>query len=325
MKYAWTFFYLLLFLSFATFNISSSAGAANRICASCHFGATDVDSGSLFIVNLPSGYAHNTVYPLELCVVDTDQIAAGFRLEASIGSLSIPQEEQNAQIMSGEATHNKRTLLVHDTACWKVNWMAPLSGNEETLFTFRANAVNFDFTNQGDHGGYFMQASGGVLPVQLLQFEAIALNTHIQINWSTTQEVNNAAFELLRSTNRDSWELLTTVNGSGNSSELIEYSYADHNPLPGTSLYKLRQIDYDGSYYESRVIKVYFKENHLSRTVWTIGETITIDHFGVLTLYDITGRRLSHSNDGRLMIPIVSPGIYLLSSSISTQKIWIRQ
>ncbi|MBK7500951.1 MAG: T9SS type A sorting domain-containing protein [Ignavibacteriales bacterium] len=46
------------------------------------------------------------------------------------------------------------------------------------------------------------------------------------------------------------------VNGNGTSTETHTYSFTDQNPVPGKSYYKLKQIDFDGSFEYSNIVEV---------------------------------------------------------------------
>lgn len=89
----------------------------------------------------------------------------------------------------------------------------------------------------------------GPLPIELLSFDArIANETKIELSWQTATETNNDFFTIERSSNGVSFEIVVTVDGSGNSTELRSYSGMDNNPLEGTSYYRLKQTDFDGQF-----------------------------------------------------------------------------
>lgn len=86
----------------------------------------------------------------------------------------------------------------------------------------------------------------GVLPVKLINFEAMLNSNDVLINWSTASELNNKHFNILRSTNGLDFEVIATIEGAGNSSASISYSYSDVNPPKSTLYYLLKQVDFDG-------------------------------------------------------------------------------
>lgn len=87
----------------------------------------------------------------------------------------------------------------------------------------------------------------GPLPVELVYFETRLENENeIKIDWATATEINNDYFTIERSTDVQNWDLITTVDGAGNSNQLIRYSSTDVLNDVGTYYYRLTQVDYDG-------------------------------------------------------------------------------
>ncbi|BDQ03105.1 M14 family zinc carboxypeptidase [Ignavibacterium sp.] len=89
-----------------------------------------------------------------------------------------------------------------------------------------------------------------VIPVELSSFDASVSQNKILLNWTTSSEINNSGFEVQRKIlNRNSdWQKIGFVKGSGTTTEKNNYSFTDNKPLSGTILYRLKQIDYDGTY-----------------------------------------------------------------------------
>ncbi len=88
---------------------------------------------------------------------------------------------------------------------------------------------------------------GAPLPVELLEFNAVANGDQVQINWATATEINNDYFTIEKSKDGKVWEEFMKVNGAGNSSQMIEYFEVDYNPYNGVSYYRLKQTDFDGT------------------------------------------------------------------------------
>jgi hypothetical protein len=71
-------------------------------------------------------------------------------------------------------------------------------------------------------------------------------------------EQNNKGFEVQRATPSGGWITIGFVVGSGNGKANTNYQYLDKNLQPGTYLYRLRQIDFDGHYQYSKTVQVVF-------------------------------------------------------------------
>lgn len=87
----------------------------------------------------------------------------------------------------------------------------------------------------------------GVLPVELLFFNANITDGQIELKWSTASELNNDIFTLERSRNGKDFELITTIEGNGTTTLESNYEHVDNNPYLGLSFYRLSQTDYDGT------------------------------------------------------------------------------
>ncbi|MFH0736837.1 MAG: YCF48-related protein [bacterium] len=99
-----------------------------------------------------------------------------------------------------------------------------------------------------------------VVPVELTSFTASATGSYVNLAWKTATENNNSGFEVQRKTNEleIEWTTLGFKPGAGNSTSPIYYYYSDD--LSGLSstyaIYRLKQVDYDGSVNYSNEIKV---------------------------------------------------------------------
>ncbi len=139
-------------------------------------------------------------------------------------------------------------------------WSPQNSGTNNTLYT-----INFVDQNNGwvcgDSGTILYTPNGGT-PVELTGFVAKISGNNVYLNWQTTTEINNKGFEVQRlfvnhklSIN-NLWERIGFVNGCGTTTEPQSYSFRDINLQPGKYSYRLKQIDFDGTYKYSEVIEV---------------------------------------------------------------------
>lgn len=94
------------------------------------------------------------------------------------------------------------------------------------------------------------------LPVELVYFKARAAQNKAIMEWATAAEINNEFFTIERSTDGKNFQTLATVEGAGNSSTQISYTYTDESAPTGTSYYRLKQTDYDGKFEYFKLIAV---------------------------------------------------------------------
>jgi C1A family cysteine protease len=100
------------------------------------------------------------------------------------------------------------------------------------------------------------------VPVELTSFSAVPEGTNIRLVWLTATETNNQQFEIYRKTiNEDrigEWLLVGYREGKGTTNEPQYYSYLDDiSGINATAFeYRLKQVDFDGSYSFSEEIRV---------------------------------------------------------------------
>ncbi len=105
-------------------------------------------------------------------------------------------------------------------------------------------------------------ASSCALPVDLLFFKAkYSSRYHVQIDWTTTKEKANAYFTLEKSTDGLHFQLLTTITGKENSTNLTTYTYNDEISFQEVLYYRLTQTDIDGTLSSLGVQVVYPEAN----------------------------------------------------------------
>lgn len=97
---------------------------------------------------------------------------------------------------------------------------------------------------------------GPAVPVELASFTASVSGNTVTLNWITSTEMNNSGFDILRSVQKDVWEKIAFVRGNGTTTEINYYSFEDENLNAGKYSYRLKQIDFDGSYEYSNVVYV---------------------------------------------------------------------
>jgi hypothetical protein len=98
-------------------------------------------------------------------------------------------------------------------------------------------------------------------PVELISFTAETDNNNVVLNWKTATETNNSGFEILRSgQNENNWGQIGFVEGRGTTTNESNYSFTDRDLSTGNYEYKLKQIDYDGSFHYSNVVDITISE-----------------------------------------------------------------
>jgi hypothetical protein len=98
-----------------------------------------------------------------------------------------------------------------------------------------------------------------IVPVELKSFTATTNGKEVILNWSTATELNNQGFEIERSEDNTIFNKIGFVPGFGTTTEPKSYSYSDQSANTGTNYYRIKQVDFDGSYKYSDVVEIDFK------------------------------------------------------------------
>ena len=106
------------------------------------------------------------------------------------------------------------------------------------------------------------QLGNPVIPVELVSFIASVSMNNVNLKWTVGSEVNNAGFEIERkvfslpagqtgpqsAVSNFEFERIGFVDGKGTTTESTTYSFVDNNVTPGSYKYRIKQIDFDGSF-----------------------------------------------------------------------------
>jgi hypothetical protein len=86
------------------------------------------------------------------------------------------------------------------------------------------------------------------LPIELLNFDA-ALDQHDNVvsKWKTASEKDCDFFTVEKTKDGVNFEFVGKVKGSGTTDTQHEYTLLDESPFEGTSYYRLKQTDFDGT------------------------------------------------------------------------------
>ena len=126
----------------------------------------------------------------------------------------------------------------------------PLNGsgfsNQAAAITFRiygCNPVSSNGTLRLDE----ISINAAALPVTLLSFTAKPEGNRVQLEWTTTSELDADRFVVERSYNSGEYIFVGEVAANGTTYERHYYGLTDLNPYPGTNIYRLKQIDLNGA------------------------------------------------------------------------------
>jgi hypothetical protein len=142
------------------------------------------------------------------------------------------------------------------------------------------------------------------VPVELVSFTASIVQNAVELSWLTATELNNQGFQVERKTESTNWDNIGFVNGYGTTTETQFYSFIDQNLNPGSYFYRLKQIDFDGSfkYYElAETVEIgalqtfYLSQNFPNpfNPATIISWQVPVDGYTTLKVYDDLGREVA--------------------------------
>ncbi len=157
-------------------------------------------------------------------------------------------------------------------------WYAPLYGDNhyysldplpvpvgnlvegENLIEFKSNTVEHHGIEVLWPGSAVAVRYGIALPVQIASFTAVpVVDEGVRLAWTTLSETNNYGFEVQKAQGSpDGFQTVPNgfVAGAGTSTRTMTYAFVDPVVPSGTTYYRLKQIDLDGSIRHSEPVRV---------------------------------------------------------------------
>lgn len=86
------------------------------------------------------------------------------------------------------------------------------------------------------------------LPVTLVDFYVSRAENRAVLQWQTSLEKRSSYFEVQQSKDTRAWNTLGRVSAAGQSTALVSYSFVDPAIRSGTQYYRLKMVDFDGSF-----------------------------------------------------------------------------
>jgi hypothetical protein len=170
-----------------------------------------------------------------------------------------------------------------------------------------ADSVFLEFDIEPVAGGTEIEAILGfdvsdIVPVELVSFTAKGLTDGVILEWSTASELNNLGFEIQHRVGT-AYQYIDFVDGYGTTLEPQFYSYQVTDLDHGSHAFRLKQIDFDGTFSFSPLVEAvvglpgayhltavqpnpFNQETQFALSV-AKGQRV------VIGLYDLSGRRVA--------------------------------
>jgi hypothetical protein len=232
------------------------------------------------------------------------------RISTNNGTTWVPLQGNYTNPGTGSFQPNGEPLYDGTQATW-VEEEISLAG-----YTSFQNRLRFELRTDGSvtRDGWYLDDISiyvfTIIPVELSSFTAELIENKVYLKWSTSSELNNLGFEVHRKIPgvNSEWQKIGFVNGAGTTLEKMNYSFIDENLINGTILYRLKQVDIDGSYKILPVVSVNYyipsefvlEQNYPNpfNPGTNISWQSTISGNHTIKLYDVLGREIETIVDG---------------------------
>ena len=188
------------------------------------------------------------------------------------------------------------------------DWELQGSGTFADLYSvnIESNQNGFSVGNDGTILKYIKDSNSTILPVELATFSVAYKGNNIELKWITATEVNNKGFEIERKTD-NLWKTIGFVSGKGTNTNTNKYYFVDNIKnvsYNGSIVYRLKQVDYDGTYKYSNEVVVRVNSNPVEYSLMqnypnpfnpstVIKYSVSENTHVILKIFDVLGREVS--------------------------------
>ena len=151
------------------------------------------------------------------------------------------------------------------------------------------------------------------LPVELTTLSALSDGSDVLLSWTTATETNNAGFGIeIDGEGRNHFGQVSFVPGAGTTTQEQHYSYRASGLEPGRHRFRLRQVDFDGTFEYSETVEAVIEipgglyvSAHPNPFGPSIGEArisfaLATGNEATLDIYNVQGQRVARLFEGQV-------------------------
>ena len=218
------------------------------------------DSVNITAVNF-NGYVNSTNWPywsvtpmtIDPVTATAADVYAAIQAGDGSGTAYLFQDEDNGYPIGQKTYPLVEGAILSDIADALVNdWFAVgISSRDDNTSYY----ITFDGWNE-TNPPYLEIIYEYLIPVELTSFTASVSENSVHLKWNTATELNNNGFEIQRKLSNNEWSDVGFVAGFGTTTESKTYSFTDDKVSAGNYTYRLKQVDFNGTFEYSNEINV---------------------------------------------------------------------
>lgn len=282
-------------------NVTAVRYAGFNAMGNCNCGASAGCANTSVITGVPAGIITYSVYPA--------------------ATVSDPNGNPNIDCAYQCTSGNQGGC---NTASQVVAYFSSVLGG-----TFRSHTVQYGCWN----GASFNFSTAGncclttALPIELSKFDVQSDNSgRSHLTWTTESETNNDYFIAQKSTDLEHWQLVDSIDGSGNS--VISHHYETWDALKDRTIiyYRIKSVDFDGTEHFSDIKSISFSAdqsrlsvypNPVSQTIFIQSDAKSNENLKI-ELTEVTGKlvkkaEVNTTNGEGIDVSDLTDGFYILT------------
>lgn len=191
---------------------------------------------------------------------------ASFSSSATFLDFLAPGQDITTSVPGGGFASSAGTSFSapHMAGAWAILKAANPDATIETLLSTFANTGHQITDDRNDVTTARIQVDLALqatqLPVDLVAFDATAVDDEVVLQWRTASETNNAGFEIQHKAG-GGFTSVGFVRGHGTTTEAAAYRFSSGGFAPGWHVFRLKQIDFDGTFAYSLEQQVFIDIN----------------------------------------------------------------
>ncbi len=242
--------------------------------------------------------------------------AMDYDLQAGMYYLIYPQWDVTANY------YNEQAIAPYPIPCSFGELAGGVGWDWAPVYSVPAPATQTSTGLEGSGVAYYqIIVTDDLIPVEMTSFTYNVKDNNVNLNWRTATETNNSGFEVQRKTAGE-WQTIGFVKGSGTTTQSQTYAYTDAGLASGTYVYRLNQVDLDGSSHASSELSIVINNaadfalvqnypnpfNPATQIGYSVGQRANVS----LVVYDLLGREVA-----TLVNEVKEPGSYKVNFSAS--------